>query len=92
MIYRAHRREQDVSEHKHWREPMTKGELIAKYRKSSPEERRTIDRWLIANAVIVSIFAMALVVVALNGQPGFATDTVVAKGAQTEPSPAVQGP
>lgn len=71
---------------------MTKGELIAKYRKSSPEERRTIDRWLIANAVIVSIFAMALVVVALNGQPGFATDTVVAKGAQTEPSPAVQGP
>ena len=71
---------------------MTKGELIAKYRKSSPEARRTIDRWLIANAVIASIFAMALVVIALNGPPGSETDTVVAKGAQTGPSPAVLGP
>ena len=68
---------------------MTKGELIAKYRKSSHEARRMIDRWLIANAVIVSMFAMALVVIAINAQPEFANDTVVAKGAQTEPSPAV---
>jgi hypothetical protein len=60
---------------------MTKGELLAKYRNLTPEDQRTFDRWLTANAVIASIFTLALVAMIINsaGLPG--PDTAAAKTA-----------
>jgi hypothetical protein len=62
---------------------MTKGELLAKYRDLSPEEQRKFDRWLKANAIIASLFALGLVAMAINssGLPG--PDTAIAKGADS---------
>ena len=62
---------------------MAKGEFLVKYQDLSTEDRRTFDRWLKANAVIASIFAMALVAIAINssGPPWPATAT--AKSAET---------
>src|SRR5215216_6183803 len=62
---------------------MAKGEFLVKYQGLSTEDRRTFDRWLKANAVIASIFAMALVAMAINssGPPWPATAT--AKSAET---------
>jgi hypothetical protein len=68
---------------------MTKGELLAKYRNLGPEEQRKFDGWLKANAIVASLFALALVAMALNssGPPG--PDTATAKGVDNA---AVKGP
>ena len=60
---------------------MTKGELLARYRDLAPEDQRRFDRWLNANAVVASIFALALVAMALStaGLPG--PETAAAKTA-----------
>ena len=60
---------------------MTKGELLAKYRDLSPEDQRKFDRWLKANAVVATIFALGLVAMAVNstGLPG--PNTATAKSA-----------
>ena len=51
---------------------MTKSELLGKYRDLSPEDQRRFDRWLKANAVGATIFALALIAMAINssGLPG----------------------
>jgi|ERR1700730_7722686 hypothetical protein len=46
---------------------MTKGEILAQYKNLSPEDRRSFDRWLRGNAVVGSIFGVALVAIALGG-------------------------
>jgi hypothetical protein len=46
---------------------VTKGQVLAKYKHMSPEERRSFDRWLQANVVIGSMFGIALVAMALTG-------------------------
>jgi hypothetical protein len=46
---------------------MTKGEILAQYKNLSPEDRRSFDRWLRGNAVVGSIFGVALVAMALGG-------------------------
>ena len=58
---------------------MTKGEILAKYEHLSAEDQHTFDRWLRANAVVASIFGLALVAMALNssGPPGPATATAM---------------
>ena len=60
---------------------MSKGELLAKYRDLSPEDQRKFDRWLKANAVVATIFALGLVAMAVNstGLPG--PNTAIAKSA-----------
>ena len=49
---------------------MSKGDIVRQYRAMSPEDRRTFDRWLKANAVIGSIFAAGLFAMALAGAAG----------------------
>src|ERR1700730_4624755 len=44
---------------------MIKGDILARYKSFSPEERSCFDRWMRANAVAGSIFAVALVTMAL---------------------------
>jgi hypothetical protein len=46
---------------------MIKGDILARYKSFSPEERSCFDRWMRANAVAGSIFAVALVTMALAG-------------------------
>jgi hypothetical protein len=46
---------------------MTKGEMLAKYKDLSPREQHSFNRWLLANAVIGSIFCTVLVAIALTG-------------------------
>jgi hypothetical protein len=46
---------------------MGKGGISFHYRGLSPEDQRTFDRWLKANAVVGAIFATGLVVMALTG-------------------------
>jgi hypothetical protein len=46
---------------------MSKGQILAKYKHLSPEEQRSFDRWLRANAVVGSMFALALMAFALVG-------------------------
>jgi hypothetical protein len=59
--------EQQDSTAERWEVPMTKGEILAKYKDLSPQEQHTFNQWLIANAVIGSIFCTALVAIALTG-------------------------
>jgi hypothetical protein len=50
---------------------MTKGEIVSAYRHMSNEDRDCFDRWLKANAVVGSIFAAALMAMAVAGSdPG----------------------
>jgi hypothetical protein len=49
---------------------MSKGCIVRQYRAMSPEDRRTFDRWLKANAVFGSIFAAGLFAMALAGSTG----------------------
>ena len=44
---------------------MTKGEVFAKYKQLSPEERRAFDRWLQGCAVVGSILSIGLVAMAV---------------------------
>jgi hypothetical protein len=46
---------------------MIKGDILARYKSFSPEERSCFDRWMRTNAVAGSIFAVALVTMALAG-------------------------
>ena len=47
---------------------MTKSELVARmYKDLSAQERVAFDRWLKANAIIASVFAAALVAIAMAG-------------------------
>jgi hypothetical protein len=46
---------------------MIKGDILVRYKSFSPEERSCFDRWMRANAVAGSIFAVALVTMALAG-------------------------
>jgi hypothetical protein len=45
---------------------------MAQYRGSTPEDQRKFDRWLSATAAVASIFALALLAIALKstGLPG----------------------
>lgn len=44
---------------------MTNGEAFRQYGRMSAEDQRAFDRWLAANAIIGSLFAAALVFMAL---------------------------
>jgi hypothetical protein len=46
---------------------MTKTEIHRLYRHASADDRRTFDRWLVANAVIASAFAAGLFAIVLSG-------------------------
>ena len=46
---------------------MGKGRIASYYRELSPEDQRTFDRWLKANAIVGAIFATGLIVMALTG-------------------------
>ena len=46
---------------------MGKGGIVFYYRGLSPEDQRTFDRWLKANAIVGAIFATGLIVMALTG-------------------------
>jgi hypothetical protein len=46
---------------------MGKSGLASYYRGLSPEDQRTFDRWLKANAVVGAIFATGLIAMALTG-------------------------
>jgi hypothetical protein len=46
---------------------MTKGQIFAKYKHLSPQDRRAFNLWLRANAVVGVLLAVAAVTVALNG-------------------------
>jgi len=56
---------------------MTRSGLFTKYRDLSPEEQCKFEGWLKANAVLASLFALALVAMAIYGagQPGPDTAT-----------------
>jgi len=45
---------------------MGKGHTAFYYRGLSPEDRRTFDRWLKANAIVGAIFAIGLIAMALT--------------------------
>jgi hypothetical protein len=49
---------------------MSTGYFVRQYRTMSPEDRRTFDRWLKANAVVGSIIAAGLFAMALAGSTG----------------------
>jgi hypothetical protein len=63
---------------------MGKGHFLYKLQSMSPEDRHAFDRWLKANAVVGSIFAAALIAMALLGSnsvgPGDATVATSMKG------------
>jgi hypothetical protein len=63
---------------------MTKGELLANYCNSSPEDQRKFDRWLKANVVVAAVFALGLMAMAVNstGLPG--PDTATAKSSDKD--------
>jgi hypothetical protein len=46
---------------------MTKGQIFAKYKHLSPEDQRTFDRWLRANAIVGSLLWAGLLAIALSG-------------------------
>jgi hypothetical protein len=46
---------------------MTKIEILAEYRNLSSEDRHSFERWLRANTVVGSMFALALVAFAVAG-------------------------
>src|SRR5262245_11970843 len=53
------------------------------YKRLSAEDRRTFDRWLLANAIFGSIFAVALIAMAFAGSRSIAPrDAAVASGTQ----------
>ena len=53
----------------HQTEPgdMGKGRTAFYYRRLSPEDQRTFDRWLKANAIVGAILATGLIAMALTG-------------------------
>ena len=50
--------------------------MSERYRDMSPEDRRTFDRWLKANAVVGLMFAAGLFAMALAGSTGRRDATV----------------
>jgi hypothetical protein len=46
---------------------MTKGQIFRKYNDLSPEDQRTFDRWMRANAVVGVCLVAAVVTIASNG-------------------------
>jgi hypothetical protein len=46
---------------------MGKGRIAFYYRRLSPDDQRTFDRWLKANAIVGAIFASGLIAMALTG-------------------------
>ena len=46
---------------------MGKGRIASYYGRLSPEDQRTFDRWLKANAIVGAIFATGLIAMALTG-------------------------
>ena len=46
---------------------MGKGRIAFYYRGLSPEDQRTFDEWLKANAIVGAIFATGLIAMALTG-------------------------
>ncbi|HEY0440144.1 MAG TPA: hypothetical protein VGD36_08710 [Xanthobacteraceae bacterium] len=72
---------------------MTKGQLLARYKDLSAEDQRTFNRWLTANAVIGSLFALAVAAMAFNASPvpgpGPATATA-STSERTVPRPTAQ--
>jgi hypothetical protein len=58
--------------------------LLSYYQRLSAEDRRTFDRWLQANAIFGSIFAVALIAMAFAGSRSIAPrDAAVASGTTT---------
>jgi len=49
------------------RRVMGKGHIAFHYKRMSPEDQRTFDRWLKANAILGSILAAGIFVMALAG-------------------------
>ena len=45
---------------------MTKGDILARYKSLSPEDRRCFERWLRANAVVGFVFGFAFVIMPLE--------------------------
>lgn len=62
---------------------MTKGEIIQTYRELSIEDQKGFDSWLKANAVIASLFAAALLGMAIGGSDVSVSTQALAKDAQT---------
>jgi len=64
---------------------MGKGNVSSYYKKLSVEDQRTFDRWLKANAILGSIFAVIIIAMALMGSrsvgPGDAAVTSSATSA-----------
>jgi hypothetical protein len=46
---------------------MSKGEIARHYKRLSPADQRTFDRWLKANAIVGLIFTIAIVAMAISG-------------------------
>jgi hypothetical protein len=60
------------------------GYISQNYMKMSPEDRRTFDRWLKANAIIGLIFAVGIVAMAVAGfNSGGSRDAAVAENTKT---------
>ena len=66
---------------------MENGYIAREYRKLSPEDRRTFDRWINANAVIGFIFAAGIIAMAFAAawlsEPGGASLSLNARNLQT---------
>src|SRR5258708_29255677 len=45
----------------------TRGITVAHYKNLSPKDRQSFNRWLLGNAIVGSIFSLALVLFALAG-------------------------
>ncbi len=63
---------------------MENGYISRNYMKMSPEDRRTFDRWLRANAIIGLIFAVGIIAMAVAGSnSGGSRDAAVAGNTKT---------
>jgi hypothetical protein len=60
------------------------GYISRNYMKMSPEDRRTFDRWLKANAILGLIFALGIIAMAVAGSnSGGLRDAAVAENNKT---------
>ena len=59
--------------------------LLSYYQRLSAEDRRTFDRWLQANAIFGSIFAVALIAMAFAGSRSIAPRDAAIAGGTTTP-------
>jgi hypothetical protein len=57
---------------------MGRGQIASYYERLSPEDRRTFDRWLTANAIFSLIFAIGTIAMALAGSKSVGPGEAVA--------------